>query len=88
MFIASSVFITSHRQHPSWNTSRDAGGEGGRGGETYEQGLLFGHKKIFIQMTKFQHELSLRVFDLFQWFTAQKTSIFHEKIIGLHLINI
>ena len=31
---------------------------------------------LFAQMAKFQNGLSLRVFDLFQWFLVQKTSIF------------
>ena len=48
----------------------------------------FVKKLIFAQMTRFQHDLSLQVLNLFQWFLMQKSSTFYEKLVRQHLVNI
>ena len=47
-----------------------------------ENSQFFINISLYAQMTKFQNDLSLRVFNLFQWFLVQNTFVFYEKIVG------
>ena len=49
---------------------------------------ILGQKIISAQVTKFQNDVFLRVFDLCQRLLVQKTSIFYEKKVRQHLVNI